>query len=267
MHTHSIYSHDSLMTPDEKCKAALKKGVDCIAFTDHCEVNYSEKFDIKPPIIGSVRAAEKMKEKYGDRLCILKGVELAGGFFFPEEAKKVSGCADFDVIIGSVHSVKDGFGSFSFSRADFTKIPIPDIYCHLESYYKCMSEMIDLVDFDVLAHMTYPLRDVCVNYGIPIDMSRLSEVTDEILEKIIDKKISLEINTAYCTPDFDYLTPTPELIKRYKELGGERITLASDAHSAGKIANRFDYAVSELKKMGFDKACIYKNRTPEWYEL
>lgn len=56
--------------------------------------------------------------------------------------------------------------------------------------------------------------------------------------------------------------PDIPIIKRYKELGGYLLTLGSDAHIAKCIAHGFDYALSELSRLGFKNIYYYKNRKP-----
>ena len=57
---------------------------------------------------------------------------------------------------------------------------------------------------------------------------------------IINKNIKLEINTANLAKGFTFPNPHTNIIKRYKELGGEYITIGSDAHKACDIGYGFD---------------------------
>ena len=67
---------------------------------------------------------------------------------------------------------------------------------------------------------------------------------------------------AYTLPN-----PNPEIIKRYKEFGGEIITVGSDAHTPEYIASNFDIAKDILLDCGFRYYTIFKSRKPEFLKL
>ena len=93
-------------------------------------------------------------------------------------------------------------------------------------------------------------------------MKEFADKTDIILKEIISRGIALEINTSSLDTAYDVLMPDIPIIKRYKELGGYLLTLGSDAHIAERIAHGFDYALSELSRLGFKNIYYYKNRKP-----
>jgi len=39
LHSHSWYSHDSILKPEDMVEACLRKGIDCLAVTDHNEID------------------------------------------------------------------------------------------------------------------------------------------------------------------------------------------------------------------------------------
>ena len=56
--------------------------------------------------------------------------------------------------------------------------------------------------------------------------------------------------------------PHEDILKRYRELGGEIVTIGSDAHAPERIAADFDRACSILKKCGFRYHAIFRKRKP-----
>ena len=83
-------------------------------------------------------------------------------------------------------------------------------------------------------------------------------MVDEIFRFIISKGISFEMNTStYAKQPLDQ-----ELLTRYKELGGELITIGSDAHGTDRIADHFPTYLSIIKDCGFKYIYHYKNRQP-----
>ena len=88
-----------------------------------------------------------------------------------------------------------------------------------------------MFDFDILAHLTYPLRYVSFKYGRNIDISCFYCKICEIYKVLIERGISLEVNTSRFRERYHYLlTPELPLLDLYLCLGGKRITLGSDAH-------------------------------------
>jgi predicted metal-dependent phosphoesterase TrpH len=64
LHVHSKYSGDNDADPEETVLAAIERGLSGLAFTEHYSFAASEH-------------AEGLKEKYGDRILILRGVEFS----------------------------------------------------------------------------------------------------------------------------------------------------------------------------------------------
>ena len=125
-----------------------------------------------------------------------------------------------------------------------------------------MLEMIKTTDFDVLSHLTCPLRYISGKYGIAVDLKKFADKTDIILKEIINRGVALEINTSCLDTNYNALMPDIPIIERYKELGGYLLTLGSDAHIAERIAHGFDYALCELSRLEFKNIYYYKNRKP-----
>lgn len=112
-------------------------------------------------------------------------------------------------------------------------------------------------DFSTMAHLDYIVRyanfpDSRFYYKDHADL------VDEIFKFIISKNISFEINTStYLRQSLDR-----NLLIRYKELGGELVTIGSDAHGADRIAKNFSHYLSIIKECGFSYVFHYKDRKP-----
>ena len=70
----------------------------------------------------------------------------------------------------------------------------------------------------------------------------------------------MEINTSGFRYNKQEAYPQLDILIRYKELGGEIITVGSDAHSIHFISLKFDYAYELLKKAGFSYVTLFKKR-------
>lgn len=262
MHTHSEHSHDSVCPIEEMCLAQLERGTDIFAVTDHCNVRAFQQKDVYTPIIKAWETVQELNKAYQGRIRILSGVEIAEGFFwFPEELKKLKALCPYDVIIGSVHCVRFGELTQAYSRIDFSEFPLEQVYAYLDAYFDDMLDMIDGMDFDVLAHLTCPLRYITGKYGIQVDLSPFQEKIRLILEKIIQRNIALEVNTSTYSTMGEFM-PNADILRMYYDMGGRLVTVGSDAHVAANAAKNIPEAVEMLKSIGFREIFYYQERKP-----
>ncbi len=261
-HTHTHFSHDSKCDPNDSFDFAKKNGLYGFAITDHCDIEYCKREDVKTPIRNSVIEAKKLGEY------VISGVELGEATWYKDEAESVIRENACDVILSSVHAVRYKDYSIPYSRIDFSCFSQDDINGYMDAYFDEMLEMINTVDFDILTHMTCPLRYICKKYGKSVDLDDYREKTDTILKEIIKRGIALEINTSYLnTESKSHLSQSMQIIRRYREYGGYLLTLGSDAHSFDRIAYGFEYIAEELRKTGFTKLFYYKKRNAVQHDI
>ena len=77
----------------------------------------------------------------------------------------------------------------------------------------------------------------------------------------------IELNTGGLYKGANHPNPHPAIIKRYRELGGEIITLGSDDHEAKYLGYAFDQAQDLLKDCGFKYYCTFKDRKAEFHKF
>ena len=259
MHTHSVNSHDSVCEIEDMCLMQIKRGTKIFAVTDHCDVFSYKDYDIHTPIRNSADTVRRLNEKHGGKCLILSGIEISEGFWFNSEYEKIHNLLPYDVIIGSVHCVKCEGLEMPYSVIDFSRLTSEQIYSYMDCYFNDMLEMIGTTDFDILTHMTCPLRYITGKYGIKVDLSDFDGKITEILKEIIHKHIALEVNTSGYV-SLNESMPNKEILKKYFDMGGYLITLGSDAHIAENASFCFDKAIDTLKEIGFKNIYYYKNR-------
>ncbi len=259
MHTHSESSHDSVCPVKEMCLSQIEKGTNVFAVTDHCDIFSFKDYDIFTPVKKAFDTVSKLKNEYRDKCLILSGVEVSEGIWYPKELEKLEGLCSFDVILGSVHCVRFGEISEPYSGIDFSLLTEEEIYAYLDAYFNDVMRIIKEYDFDVLAHLTCPLKYITGKYKISVDLSRFEEVTDAILREIIKRGIALEVNTSSCALLNDFMPPV-SILKKYYDMGGYLITTGSDAHTAADASSGFKIAKQTLKEIGFKNLYYYKNR-------
>lgn len=267
MHTHSRNSHDSECLVSDMLEAAKQNGLCGFAVTDHCDIGYYKDICLSDIISGSLADAKTADKT--DGITVLRGIEIGEAFWHPEIAENIINNFDFDVIIGSVHAVKFSGLEMPYSQINFAEIGKEKTAEYLGKYFDDMLMMAETCTFDVLAHLTCPLRYINGKYNLGLSLEKYGDKIKNILDFIIGHKIALEINTScvYNNSRYCEFMPEKEIIKAYKNMGGHLITTGSDAHIARNSANSFDALYALLKEVGFKNAYYYKNRTATPYEI
>ncbi len=254
VHTdNSCDGHDSLMVMSEHAAA---KGIRAIAVTDHAECHryYKDKFHLA--IRYSYFETLKAKSAFRGQLAIMTGIELGQPLHNLEAAEDALSANHYDFVVAGLHLIR---GNQDFWKIDYNNANVPTL---LRAYFDEIYDMVCWGKFDSLAHLTYPLRYIVGREKIPVDLADYAEQIDCILERLIADGKALELNTQGYRTEYGRPTPDLEVLKRYKELGGQYVTIGSDTHYAADIGANIDDGLDLLKQAGFDSITIYDRREP-----
>jgi len=255
-HIHCGYSDDSETPMRAHLEAARKKGITHLCFTDHVDFDGAAL----PPADIAARNAEleELVPQFPE-LDISFGAEIGvkDKESFEAAMEHMKDC-HLDFIIASVHMVggiDTCFPSFYDGKTQQQG--------YRESLETIISSMAEVNDFSVLGHY-----DFCTKYAPFTSRALLyhdfPELLDELFHMIISKGRAIEINTAAWRDDPSWGLET---IKRYRELGGEYITIGSDAHIPEKVGNRFSEALEIAKAAGIPYIATFKNMQPILHKL
>ena len=255
MHTHSIFSFDGNDSCDELCSSAAEKGIEFLAITDHCDIDGAD-MDEDKLCSSQLQAVTEARDKYAGKLSVLRGLEIGQGIYRRERTEKIFNNYDYDFILGSLHNLEnmEDFCFLNYSEYD--------VYDLLTSYFDGLLELCEWGAFDSLAHLTYPLRYIVATEHIDVDMSKFSDVIDSILESLVKNKKALEINTSGLFMEMQDTLPNISYVKRFKEMGGEYITVGSDSHYANRVGQGIDSGIKIAYDCGFRSITVYKNHQP-----
>ena len=258
-HIHSSFSCDAVRGNkiQDILEAAVSKGLAGIAVTDHLDPFWPDEND--PPLdVPAYEAALTETEILNDgRIHFAKGIELG---FIPGKAidicRKVVSGFPYDFVIGSVHSsevIPVDYPPFHEGRAT------AEI---LDEYYTILLDSIKVYkDYDVLGHVNYIDR---YTDEIP-PASIYMPYVDEILKLAISDGKGIEINTApfykFKRSD-DFGTPNLTILKHFRDLGGEIVTIGSDAHRRDDVGACIEKGENLLREAGFRYFAYYRNRRP-----
>ena len=267
-HLHTEHSHDSQAPMEDMIKAAIAKGIDGIAITEHCDMEHYHIIPVFEPTRASFRQAIEMREKYKDRIKILAGVEICETIWEPEPSNAFLQELDFDVIVGSVHAARFGDVIEPYSRIDFTDHWSGErMTAYLHQYFDDMLQMLHTTEFDILAHLTCPLRYFMRQTSFEFVLDEYREQITQILELLIQKNIALEVNTSSYRAGLDMPMPDEAVLRMYRDMGGDRITIASDAHVPQDVGEGFDRAVALLRRCGFTHTVYFEKRICHFVSL
>ncbi len=262
MHMHTHFSGDSDANSFHMAQKACELGLKGICFTDHLDIDYKETpglFDLD--ITSYKQEIIKTKKEFADRLDIRWGIELGLQPYLAKENAKVIAENTFDFVIGSTHVVKQ------------IDIYFPPYYegrneddCYREYFEETLKNAQSNVNFDVYGHLDYVVR-YGPNKNKYYSYEKFADIIDEILRTLISKGKGIELNTAGFKYGLGHAHPTMDTLKRYKELGGEIITIGSDGHAPEQLGWDFEKVPDILKEAGFKYFTIFKKRKPEFIKL
>ncbi len=260
MHTHTTCSHDAHQTPEELCRAALDAGLAGVAITDHLD---TAKGWPVTNIENSVQNAADMAAAYAGQLRVLRGVEISDELWYPDDAHRVRGTLPFDVVLASAHGFcRDGqvlyLSQEPFDAAHYTDAQLA---AFLRQYMLDLLATARDTDYDILAHLDYPLRYINGKHHRGLDLAVAWDTVDEILRTVIRRDKTLEVNTSGTLTPWGRRMPYDPVLYRYKELGGRRVCLSSDAHTGAGVAAGFAEAAAFLRQLGLEQT-VYIGREP-----
>ena len=261
-HMHCNFSGDSDALPEDMIKAGIAHGLSGICFTDHLDYDYPEEPNIfLLDFDNYFKVLPDLRKKYADKISVNIGIELG---LQPQAAGQNLAVAEkypFDFIIGSSHVVNhmDPYYPEFFAGRD-------EDAAYMEYFESVLENINSDVDFDVYGHIDYVVR-YGPNKNAFYTYEKFKDIIDEILTQLISKEKGIEVNTGGFKYGLGHPNPTEDIIKRYRELGGEIITMGADAHVPEYVAYEFDKAAHIIKNCGFKYYTVFKNRKAEFIPL
>lgn len=261
-HIHTSYSDDCSIPMEKMINSAIDKGLVQIALTDHVDFDSSYSLSVEPVDYDKyTQEFSYLKDKYKDKIDLLLGVEIGLSHASQSEISGFLSSRPFDFVIGSIHSV-DGSDVYLDSNS-LGKSQRQTYTDYFECVLKC-SAMMDC--YDVFGHLDYINRYGSFKDRI-LSYRDYSDIIDEILKTVIDKGKGFEINTSGYRYGLGQLHPQVDIIKRYKELGGEILTIGSDSHKPQDIASEFDRVHAVLQSIGIRYLAEFRQRKAVMYKI
>lgn len=267
-HVHSDFSSDSQAPMEQMIEKAISLGLKRICFTDHMDYDYPPvgKYSFIFDPDAYVRKIEELKSRYAKDIEILTGIELGLQPHLAERMTVLLASYPFDFVIGSSHVV-DGIDPYYPEYWENRSI-----YDGIYRYYESIIENCKVFNgFNVYGHIDYIIRYLPGQLKSPVKMdysyADYADILDEALKTIICLGKGIEVNSSALKYGHSYPHPKPELLKRYKELGGELITIGSDAHKPEHLCYDFSILPDLLKDIGFKYYAVFIQGKPVYEKL
>lgn len=274
-HTHTSISPDGENTVSDGAQKAIQLNLDAYAVTEHCEANrlfgpsedckgkynkehYYFNFDIFQK---SMSQNMKIKEMFSSSLNFINGIELGQATHDFDSAEKIISDERLDFTIGSMHELP---GKEDFAFLDYKK---ENINLLLSEYFSELLKLCTWGKFDVLGHLTYPLRYIEGEKKINVDISCFDEIIMKCFRIIASYDKGIEINTSGLRQLYAKTFPELRYIRMFRECGGKIITIGSDSHCTNDIGRGISDGADLARAAGFDRVFYFKKHIPYSIQL
>lgn len=260
-HLHTSFSGDSDTPPEQQIERAISLGMTRICITDHHDYDVVSDIDFTLDIPVYLSAMTQLREAYRGRISIEIGVELGLQRHIAGYLDELVRTYDFDYIIGSRHFI-DGLDpylpAFYESRTETEA---------LRRFFESSLEAArDLDCYDSFGHLDYIVR-YCPTKNSNYQAADYMDEIDPLLRTLIRKGKALECNTSGFRYRLGHPNPCEDILRRYRELGGELLTIGSDAHTPAYVGCEFTRTAELLRECGFKYYTVYHRRKAEMLPL
>jgi len=282
-HVHSAASFDAdeTSTVENILKTAMENNINQVAICDHYDVNWvmsglNPKIDFADTrrqileAMQSIQANRKIPNNNANTKLLL-GVELGQPHQSPESdahARELLREIDFDFVLCAMHNPRNEQDFYYIDYEIETKSTLEPMF---ERYVKELCELAEWHNFHALAHADYPARYFKIHKRDDIDVRKYYGLYKDVFKILIRRGIALEVNTSGLSKEnFNMTMPSYELLKIYKDMGGELLTMGSDSHKLEQLADireRFGIVYQELLNIGFKYITTMKDKKFEQIKI
>ena len=258
IHSNKSFDADPCASIRDIFDYCAKNSINQAALCDHYDVNWvlngtNPDIDFQD----TRRQINEAKQHYNSSCEFLLGIELGQPNQFPDKAMDVLSKNDFDFILCALHNARD---EDDFYYIDYQNNDVPTLIALYEKYTQELCELANWGHhFHSLAHITYPVRYFLMN-GIELSLKKYYDLYIKIFEILVRRGIALEVNASGLSKPGNQPLPPFELLELYRSVGGELITVGSDAHNIGDIFKGIDYVYTRLAEIGFKYISVIKDK-------
>ncbi|SJZ51515.1 histidinol-phosphatase (PHP family) [Cetobacterium ceti] len=261
-HVHSEFSGDSIEKLESIIKRAKELGLQEIAITDHYDYDMKANHeDFIVDLKNYVPKILELKDMNKKELDIKLGIEFGMQGHLGDHARKILNAYPFDYVLSSVHSIE----TIDISLPEYFKGKTP-LEAHRRYFESVLENINTYDDFSVCSHLDFVTRYGGSDYR-HMDYKKNWDLIEAILKKLISMNRGIEINTSGFRYGENRFYPCEDIVKEYYRLGGEILTIGSDAHRAEHIAMDFSKVYDFLESIGVKYISSFNKREVTFKKL
>lgn len=256
LHTHTVWD-DGNASPEEMAAAAVKAGLCSLGFSVHSPLPWVNDWTIREENLPAYRAEIcRVRERFQGQLEIYDGIEW--------DLWSGAVPADFDYVIGSVHSLPPGGEETSVDLSGETTRELlrerfgGEDRAMARAYFDCCARLAEEPRVDIVGHFDL-LTKYCRTDGLfPAHAHWLLDLAVQVMETLEKAGKIFEVNTGSMARGYR-MEPYPSvpLLRRLAERGG-RVAISSDAHEPQKLTYAFSRTEALLREIGFRELWIFQ---------
>lgn len=262
-HVHSLCSPDASFPMEAMAQAAADAGLQELCFTDHMEAAPDEEIRSGSSWEEMLACFTRARERCAHLPVALKiGIEIGGApLNFPAADRLMDASAEADFVIGSIHALSPAYDcqSLYYLRCEGKE----DARAAIADYLDQMIALAQWGRFDVIGHLTLPLRYLNEKYHMAMTFDGFEPQVEAIFRTLIEKGRGIELNTNRGNEPL----PGEKWLRMYRQLGGEIITIGSDAHTPDYVGCAVQRSQELLRQCGFTRFCTFSKREAVWHRL
>lgn len=260
-HLHTSFSGDSDAAAEVQIRQAIALGMKELCITDHHDYDVVSDIDFTLNLDAYLPCMTRLQQEYASQIRVNIGIELGLQSHLKDYLEQLAAAYPFDFVIGSCHFI-DGIDPYF--PIYFQGRTEREAY---QRFFEVSLQRIQTIDcFDSFGHLDYVVR-YGPNQNREFSYASYRECIDPILKTLVEKGKGLECNTGGFKYQLGHPNPCEEILTRYRELGGEILTIGSDAHAPEHIGFAFDRLKDLLLSCGFRYYAVFHNRKPEFIKI
>lgn len=254
-HLHSSLSIDCDVPMAAQCERAIELGIRELCITEHCDWH---PLDMG---VGYYRPEayfaelERCRAAFAGRLILRAGVEVSEVHSYNAEAAALTSAWPYDLVLGSLHWVDD---MIVLDEPYFAQRSATESY---NRYFAELAAMVRAGGFDIVGHLDVPKR-VGFRLFKGYRAEDYAEPIQDVLRACVETGIGIELNTSTYRMGLGEPSPSLAVARWYRQLGGEILTIGSDAHHPSTVGSFFPEALDLARAAGFRYLANFEQRTP-----
>lgn len=258
VHMHSHFSADCSVSMENMVIGAIQKGLKAICFTEHIDYDYPDdsivfEFNLKD----YDDEIKRLAKKYSGIIRIQKGVEIGVQPHVLGRYEQLMDEEQFDFVICSMHTTDRK--SLHYKEIFEGRTVEQAFELYYAEYLSCIR---NFKRFNVLGHV-----DLIKRYTDQPSKNLFHDALTDIFKEIIPNGQGIEVNTSGVRYGLSHALPSEDVLRLYKQCGGEIITLGSDAHRESELAFQFKESLELLQRIGFKYVATFERQQPTFHKI